>query len=108
MILRYFCQEGSFRGKVKKELYGSGGLVVKLCLTLVTPWTVTRQSPLSLGFLRQEYQSGLLFLSSWDLPDPGIKPASSALQLVSCIAVEFSTTEPPNTKELNECENFYG
>ena len=34
-----------------------GGLVAKLCLTLVTPWTVAHQAPLFMGFPRQEYQS---------------------------------------------------
>ena len=43
------------------------------------PWTVTHQAPLSMRFSRQEYQSGLSFLSLWDLPDPGIKPVSPAL-----------------------------
>ena len=42
-----------------------GGLVAKLCLTLVTPITVAHQAPLSLGFPRQEYWSGLPF------PSPG-------------------------------------
>ena len=55
-------------------------LVVKLCLTLTTPWTVAHQAPLSIGFSRQEYWSGLPFPSPWDLPDPGIKPRSPALQ----------------------------
>ena len=32
-------------------------LVAKLCLTLSTPWTVAHQSPLSMGFLRQECYS---------------------------------------------------
>ena len=36
----------------------SGGLVTKSCPTLVTPWTVARQAPLSLQFSRQEYWSG--------------------------------------------------
>ena len=36
-----------------------GGLVAKLCPTLVTQWTVTHQAPLSMGFSRQEYQSGI-------------------------------------------------
>ena len=58
------------------------GLVAKSCLTLVAPWTVAHQAPLSMGFSRQEYWSGLPFPSPEDLPDPGIKPA---LQ-VSCIA----------------------
>ena len=48
--------------------------------TLVTPWTVARQAPLSIGFSRQEYWSGLPFLSPGDLPDPGIKPRSLALR----------------------------
>ena len=42
-----------------------GGLVTKLCLTLVTPITVAHQAPMSLGFPRQEYWSGLPF------PSPG-------------------------------------
>ena len=44
----------------------------------VTPWTVTRQSPLPMGFLRQEYWSGLPFPSPGDLPGPGIEPESPA------------------------------
>ena len=51
-------------------------LVAKSCPTLETPWTVARQSPLSMGFSRQEYQSGLLCLPPGDLPVPGIKPLS--------------------------------
>ena len=35
------------------------GLAAQSCLTLVTPWTVARQAPLSMGFSRQEYWSGL-------------------------------------------------
>ena len=46
----------------------------------VTPWTVAHQAPLSMGFSRQEYWSGLPFPSPGDLPDPGIKPRSPALQ----------------------------
>ena len=45
-----------------------------------TPWTVARQAPLSVGFSRQEYWSGLPFLSPGDLPNPGIKSGSPALQ----------------------------
>ena len=55
-------------------MYGSDGLVTKLCLTLATPWTVACQAPLSMGFSRQEYYSGLPFPSPGDLPNPGIKP----------------------------------
>ena len=46
----------------------------------VTPWTVAYQAPLSMGFSRQEYWSGLPFPSPGDLPDPGIEPRSPALQ----------------------------
>ena len=50
------------------------------CLTLWPPWTVARQASLSMGFSRQEYWSGLPFPSPGDLPDPGIKPGSPALE----------------------------
>ena len=43
-----------------------------------TPWTAARQAPLSMGFSRQEYWSGLPFPSPGDLPDPGIEPESLA------------------------------
>ena len=50
------------------------------CVRLfATPWTVAYQSPLSMGFSRQEYWSGLPFPSPGDFPNPGIKPRSLAL-----------------------------
>ena len=54
--------------------------VAKLCPTLVTPWAVADQAPLSMGFPRQEYWSGLPFPSPRNLPGSGIEPTSSALQ----------------------------
>ena len=48
-----------------------------------TPWTVAHQAPLSMGFSRQEYWSGLPFPSSGDLLKPGIKPGSPSLQAES-------------------------
>ena len=48
--------------------YGGGGFVAKSCPTLATPWTVACQAPLSMGFSRQEYWSGLPFPSPGDLP----------------------------------------
>ena len=57
-----------------------------------TPWTVVHQPPLSMGFLRQEYWSGLPFPPPGDLPDPGFKPASPVL---FCTEGRFFTTEPP-------------
>ena len=44
--------------------------------TLETLWTVAHQAPLSMGFSRQEYWSGLPFLFPGYLLNPGIKPAS--------------------------------
>ena len=58
-------------------------LVTHLCLTLCDPRAVAHQAPWSMGFFRQEHWSGLPFLSPGDLPDPGIKPRSSAFQVDS-------------------------
>ena len=53
--------------------------VVQSCPTLWAPWTAAYQAPLSTGFSRQEYWSGLPFPSPGDLPDPGIEPGSPTL-----------------------------
>ena len=45
-----------------------------------TPWTIACQVPLFMGFLRQEYWSGLPLPSPEDFSDPGIKPTSPAWQ----------------------------
>ena len=51
------------------------------CVQLfATLWTVAYQAPPSMGFSRQEYWSGLPFPSPGDLPNPGIKPGSLALE----------------------------
>ena len=73
-----------------------GGLATKSCQSLTTPWTVAlcNQSPLSMGFPRQEYWSELPFPSPGDLPDPGMEPASPAL------AGGYSTTEPPGKPNI--------
>ena len=55
----------------------------------VTPWTVASQVPLSTGFSWQEHWSGLPFPSPRDLPNPGMKPGSPALQADSLLS------EPP-------------
>ena len=55
-------------------------LVVQSCLTLVTQWTVTHQTPLSVDFSTLEYWSGLSFPSPGDLPDPESELRSPALQ----------------------------
>ena len=57
-----------------------------------TPWTAAHQTPLSMGFPRQEYWSGLPFPTPGDLPDPGIELTSLA---PPALAGMFSTTGPP-------------
>ena len=59
---------------------GGGGLVTKSCPTLVTPRTVACPAPLSMGFSRQEYWSGLPFPSPAGCPGAGFEPGSPALQ----------------------------
>ena len=54
-----------------------------------------------MGFPRQEYWSGLPFLSPGDLPDPGIKPGSPALQ------EDFLLSEPPGKLLSNSQPVFY-
>ena len=56
-------------------------------------WTVALQAPLSTGFPRQEYQSGLPFPSPGHLPDPGIEPRSPALQADSLPSESRNSTE---------------
>ena len=62
---------------------------LSLIRLFVTPWTVAHQDPLSMGYSRQVYWSGLLFPSPGDLPDPGIEPRSPTLQ------ADTLTSEPP-------------
>ena len=54
-------------------------LLAEPCLTLCNPMNFS-QAPLSMGFPRQEYWSGLPFASLEDLPDPGIKPVPPVWQ----------------------------
>ena len=51
-----------------------GGLVTKSCASFASPWTLAHQAPLSIGFSRQEYWSGLPFSSPRDLPGSGRSP----------------------------------
>ena len=64
----------------------------KVCWSLshvglfATPCAVAHQASLSMEFSRQEYWSGLPFLSPGDLPDPGIEPRSPVLQVDSILS----------------------
>ena len=59
-----------------------------------TPWTAAYQVPLSMGFSRQEWWSGLPFPSPGDLPYPGIKPGSPTLQ------ADTLPSEPPGKPKI--------
>ena len=50
--------------------------ILSLVQLFSPPWTVAHQTPLSMGFPRQVYRSGLPFPTPEDLPDPGIEPVS--------------------------------
>ena len=60
-----------------------------------TPWTVARQAPLSMGFSRQAYWSGLPFPSPEDLPNPEIESRSPALQ------ADALSSEPPGKPPMH-------
>ena len=60
-----------------------------------TLWTVIRQAPLCMGFLREEYSSGLSFPTPGDIPNSGIEPLSVASP---ALAGRFFTT-PPSEKQ---------
>ena len=67
--------------------------------SFATPWTAAHQAPLSMGFSRQEYWSGLPCPSPGDLPNPGFEPESPAL------AGGFFTTEPPGKPRIVKVKN---
>ena len=73
--------ENNFKGR----LTGKSESVKSLSRVqlFMTPRTVAYQVPLSMGFSRQEYWSGLPFPSPGNLPNPGIEPESPALQVDS-------------------------
>ena len=62
---------------------------LEVLVSLRPQGTIACQAPLSMGFSRQEYWSGLLFPSAGDLPSPGIKPQSPSFQ------ADALTSEPP-------------
>ena len=69
---------------------------VHCCVRLfVTPWTVAHQAPLSMGFPRQEYWSGLPCPPPGDLPNPGIRPVCPALQADSLLIGHWGSLHQP-------------
>ena len=74
------------------------------CLTLCDPWTIAGRAPLSMGFSRQEYWSGLPFPPQGDLPNPMIRPKSPASP---SLAGGFFTTVPPGKPSKMYKEHFF-
>ena len=70
------------------QLYNMHAKLLQSCL-FATLWTVARQAPLSMGFSRQEYWSGLPCPPPGHLPNPGIQPASL---MSPALTSGFSTT----------------
>ena len=65
---------------------------------IVTPGTEAHQAPLSMGFPRQEYWSGLLSPPPGDFPDPGIELASPVSPTLQAVSLLLSHQGKPNNK----------
>ena len=65
-----------------------------------TPWAAARQAPLSMGFSRQEYWSGLPCPPPGDLPNPGIEPRSSRIAGGSPTFSEIVSEIVPNLETI--------
>ena len=83
--------------------YGGGVQSLNRVWPFVTPWTIEHQAPLSMGFPRQEYRSGLPFPPPGDLPHSRMELVSPAC---SALAGRFFTTEPPG-KPSKICTYVY-
>ena len=68
---------------------------------LVTPCTVARQAPLSMGVTRQEHWSGLPCPPPEDLPDPGTEPVSPELQMDSLLLSHRETQHLSDSQSNN-------
>ena len=73
---------------------GAGALVLSGVRLFATLWTVAYQASPSMGFSRQESQSGLPFPSPGDLPESGIEPRSPTLQADALLS------EPPGKPNI--------
>ena len=68
-----------------------------------TPWIIAGQASLSVGFSRQEYWSGLLCTPQGDLPNPGIKPGSPALQANSLLLSHWGSLHTQQSQSIAFC-----
>ena len=97
-VNRWGKKKRVFSKDIKQKYWESlSELIHHMCVLshvrlFATPWTVACQAPLSMGFSRQEYWSGLPFSPPGDLPNPGIKPTPC---VSPALVGRFFTTEPP-------------
>ena len=68
-----------------------------------TLWIVAYQAPPTMGYFRQEYWSGLPFPSPGDLPNPGIKPMSPALEAGALTCEPSEKVKMPTIQSKEEC-----
>ena len=98
-------QADSFLSEPPGKPYNSKSEVKVKSLSCVrlfeTPWTIACQAPLSMGFSRQEYCSGLPCPPPGDLPNPGIKLRSPALQ-AGCLP-----SEPPGKPGKSQSQSLF-
>ena len=73
------------------------------CLTLFNPWTVAHQTPLSMGFPKEEHWIGLPFPTPRDLPDPGIE-----YLVFLALTDRFIINVPPGKPKLDHRNVFIG
>ena len=93
LLLRRVCVRAHARARVcvGGARMSSRALLLSQVQIFAAPWTVAHQAPLSVGFSRQEYWSGLPFPTPEDLPNQGIELSSLASP---SLAGGFFTTEP--------------
>ena len=87
-VCMYFSSSDSFPLIIQYGVFVPCGILLLLLSSFshgrlcATPWTAAHQDPLSMGFSRQEYWSGVPCPSPGDLPDPGTEPGSPAVQAI--------------------------
>ena len=99
-------EPGRLQSKGRTELDMTEATEQRVCVLscvqlLETPLTVARQAPLSMGFLRQEYWSGLPFPPPEDLPNPGIEPTSP---VSPALTGRLFTAGPPGWGRVNRSD----
>ena len=95
--LKNSCSTGESESEVKMKSLTHVQL-------FATPWTVAYQAPPSMEFSRQEYWSGLPSFS-WNLPNPGIKPRSPALQTDALLSKPPEKKTDTRSKIINSNKN---